>query len=294
MTVAALHAHLSTGATHVCHCWVLERQDGLTLGFTDHDEPMTFDGITFQPQCGLSARALSSTTGLSVDNSEALGVLSADAITEADIDAGRYDDARVSTWLVQWDNPEARQLRFSGTIGEITRVAGSFQAELRGLSEPMNQPLGRSYLTTCSAVLGDAACGANLSDSAFSIETAVQAVQGGQIFGFNDLSAFDTKWFEGGLIEVQSGAAAGLSGVIREDTEDDGQRVLRLWQPIRALIEAGDQVRLITGCDKRAETCKAKFANLLNFQGFPHIPGDDWLVSVPRSDKANAGGRLGR
>ena len=28
-------------------------------------------------------------------------------------------------------------------------------------------------------------------------------------------------------------------------------------------------------CDKRFATCKAKFANALNFRGFPHLPGND-------------------
>ena len=290
MSTSALQDHLSTGATHVCHCWILERQDGQTLGFTDHDQVLAFDGITFLPQCGLSARAVSSTTGLSVDNSEAAGVLSADAITEADIEAGRYDGAVVSTWLVQWDNPDARQLRFSGTIGEITRVAGAFQAELRGLSDPMNQSAGRSYLKTCSAVVGDTACSVNLLDPAFSTEAEVQAVRDSQFFEFDGLATFNAKWFEGGMIEVQSGVAAGLSGLIREDAGDGGLRSIGLWQPVRAPIAVGDRVRLITGCDKRAQSCKEKFSNLINFQGFPEIPGDDWMLSVPRSDQENSGG----
>ncbi|MFD2844660.1 phage BR0599 family protein [Paracoccus cavernae] len=42
---------------------------------------------------------------------------------------------------------------------------------------------------------------------------------------------------------------------------------------------AGDQVRLSAGCDKRAETCRLKFANFLNFRGFPHLPTEDWLLA---------------
>ncbi|WP_341366342.1 DUF2163 domain-containing protein [Yoonia sp. BS5-3] len=290
MSALDLHEHLATGATHMCHCWRLQRQDGVTLGFTDHDQPIGFDGVIFQPDTGMTARALSSTTGLSVDNSEAAGVLSAAAITEADIEAGRYDEAAVSTWLVQWDQPENRQLLFSGTIGEITRVAGAFQAELRGLADPMNQATGRTYLTTCGATLGDGSCTANLLDPRYSTIIAVQSVEANQFFSFDDLSDFAVQWFDGGSLEVISGAATGLSGLIRQDTEHGSSRHIRLWEPIRAAIVPGDEVRLVTGCDKRAETCKEKFANLINFQGFPHIPGDDWLVSVPRSDQSNTGG----
>ncbi len=129
MTSDALLAHLAGGTTHVCSCWAVTRRDGVVLGFTDHDRALTFDGVTYSPQSGLTARALASTTGLSVNNTEAMGVLSAAAITEADIMAGRYDGAQVVTWLVQWDNVASRQIRFRGTIAEITRAVGGFQAD---------------------------------------------------------------------------------------------------------------------------------------------------------------------
>ncbi|MFT6426340.1 MAG: hypothetical protein ACJAYH_002126 [Celeribacter sp.] len=35
-----------------------------------------------------------------------------------------------------------------------------------------------------------------------------------------------------------------------------------------------------------------KFDNFLNFQGFPHIPGEDWLTSYPQSSDLNEGGSL--
>ena len=33
-------------------------------------------------------------------------------------------------------------------------------------------------------------------------------------------------------------------------------------------------------CDKRMETCGAKFANIANFRGFPHIPGQDAVLAL--------------
>lgn len=289
----ALQTHLETGATHLCTCWAVTRSDGVTLGFTDHDRAIAFDGIDFTPESGLSARALASTTGLSVDNTEAIGVLSADAITEADINAGRYDGAEVKTWLVQWDDPSARKLRFYGTIGEITRESGGFQAELRGLTEALNQPQGRSYFKTCSAVLGGARCGVDVTDPAFSAEI-VAGDTDGQIFTLTGLPTFNDRWFEQGQLVVLTGNAQQLSGVIKSDVMIGGARQITLWEPIKAPIESGDSIRLIAGCNKRAETCREKFSNFVNFQGFPDIPGNDWLVSVPRSDGSNAGGSLFR
>ena len=76
MGAAELHAHLATGLTTVARCWALTRSDGLRLGFTDHDCDLDFDGLSFRAGTGLSAMALQQATGLSVDNTEALGALS--------------------------------------------------------------------------------------------------------------------------------------------------------------------------------------------------------------------------
>ncbi|MBQ2263478.1 MAG: DUF2163 domain-containing protein [Loktanella sp.] len=280
----ALSDHLASGATHLCHCWAVTRADGVTLGFTDHDLALTFDGIRFAPETGLSARAVASTTGLSVNNSDAVGALSSDAITEADITAGRYDAAQVRVWRVRWDDVVQRDLRFAGTLGEMTRAKGGFQAELRGLTEPLNQPQGRSYLPSCAAVLGDARCRFNPDDPAYRFTAPPVAVDGGRVFRFAGLPMFHDGWFTGGDLLVTTGAAQGLRGPVKTDRLLDGLREITLWDPIRAAVGVADLLALTAGCDKAAQTCRVKFANLLNFQGFPDIPGDDWLVAVPRSD----------
>jgi hypothetical protein len=74
MSVQALHDHLASGLTHVCQCWAIKRGDGVVFGFTDHDRPLAFGGVDFVADSGMTARALSSTTGLSVDNTEARGI----------------------------------------------------------------------------------------------------------------------------------------------------------------------------------------------------------------------------
>ena len=293
MSAADLNDHLQSGLTHVCQCWAVTRTDGVVLGFTDHDMALTFDGISFEADSGMTAKALSNTTGLSVDNTEAVGLLSAERITETDIAAGRYDNAEVVIWQVQWDNVDARQIRFRGTLGEITRNGAEFQAELRGLSEALNQPQGRSYLKTCSAVLGDTACDVDVvSDARFVAEVEVDRATDGQRFSLATLVPFNDRWFENGILVGVNGVAAGLTALIKHDRLVSGRREVLLWQPLRVAVSAGDQFQLVAGCDKRAETCRDKFANLINYQGFPHIPGDDWLMAVPRSDGQNDGGSL--
>lgn len=287
-----LYKHLAGGATTVCRAWAITRVDGRVFGFTDHDNDLAFEGYVFRANSGLTARALQQTTGLSVDNSEALGALSDLSVTEADLMAGRFDSAELRGWLVNWADTQDRVLQFRGTLGEIVRSGGAFQAEMRGLTELLNQPQGRVYQRSCAAVLGDKSCRFNLNQSGFSVEKAVDGVQDRRAFGFAGMEEFAARWFERGRLIVLSGAAKGLIGIIKNDSLVSGRRTIELWQPIGPDIAPGDLIRLETGCDRQADTCRVKFDNFRNFRGFPDIPGEDWLTSYPVSSGLNEGGSL--
>jgi len=66
----------------------------------------------------------------------------------------------------------ARCMIFRGTIGEMQRAGGAFRAELRGLTEALNRPLGRVFQKPCTAVLGDAACGFDLATAGYAVTLA--------------------------------------------------------------------------------------------------------------------------
>ena len=285
-----LQEHLASGLTTVCRCWTVMRRDGRVFGFTDHDEGLSFEGVDFKADTGLTASALQQVTGLAVDNTEAVGALSDDAVTEADITAGRFDGAEVTAWLVNWRDVAAREVQFKGSIGELKRADGAFHAELRGLSEVLNTPVGRVYQKPCQAVLGDKRCCVDLNAAGYRTEVAVEQVEAGRVFRFASLAGFDDRWFERGRLEVRSGQADGLVAMVKNDRIVDGARVIELWEELRMPAEVGDTVLLEAGCDKRIETCRLKFQNIENFQGFPHIPGEDWLMTYPQDSGANDGG----
>ncbi len=286
----AFREHVAKGLTTLARCWAITRADGVRYGFTDHDLAIEFDGITFRADTGLSAVALQQSTGLSVDNTEAIGGLSDASVREADIEAGRFDGAEVLAWMVNWVDPGMRWLQFRGSIGELRRSGGAFQAELRGLTEALNRPLGRVYQKPCSAVLGDGNCQFSMSSSGYSETLTVAEVDGLQVFSWAELNGFEPGWFARGRLVVLDGAAEGLWGQIKHDRFRDGMRVVELWEPVRGAVAAGDLVRIEAGCDKRMETCRLKFNNLVNFQGFPDIPSEDWMMAVPKQSGRNSGG----
>lgn len=290
--MTGLLEHLGTGVTTTCRAWALTRRDGVVMGFTDHDRLLAFEGIAFRPDTGLSALALQQTTGLSVDNTEALGALNDAAIREADIEAGRYDGAELRAWLVNWQDVAARRLLFRGSIGELRRAGGAFEAELRGLTDALNVPLGRVYQKACSAVLGDRDCRFDLDTPGYVSERPAEEVEENRVFRFAEMGGFAEDWFRHGVIRVLSGAAAGLIGLIKRDRTEGTGRVIELWHPLGAKVMPGDALRIEAGCDKRRGTCQFKFDNLVNFQGFPDIPGDDWTITDPsKAPRLDGGSR---
>ena len=291
MSKESLFAHLATGSTTVCRAWTVSRRDGVVLGFTDHDRDLLVDGVWCRADTGMTARALQQTTGLSVDNTEAFGALSATAITENDLLAGRFDAAEVRAYLVNWTEPKDSIAQFRGHLGEISRVGGSFKADLRGLTELLNRPHGMAYTPGCSAVLGDGRCRFDLDQPSYAVEIPVAAEEDGRVFLFSNVASFDDRWFEGGRFTVTTGAAKGLVGVVKIDRQAGALRRIELWQSLGAPVAAGDLVHVFAGCDKTQGMCQAKFANFMNFRGFPHIPGEDWLASYPVPDRPNGGAR---
>lgn len=289
---AALQAHLEGGLTTLCRAWRITRTDDVEFAFTDHDLPLSFDGVSFRADAGLSAQALAQSTGLSVDNTEAIGALSDAAIREDEIEQGRFDGAEVRAWLVNWQDLDQRWLQFRGTIGQITRVDGVFRAELRGLTEALNRTTGRVFQKPCTAVLGDGKCRFNMQTPGFSTTLQVVAEEGGRIFRWPDLAGFADGFFLRGRLEVLDGPATGLWGLVKHDRMRGAERVIELWEPIKGNVGPGTTVTLAAGCNKQMETCRTKFNNMLNFQGFPDLPSEDWVVSVPKSTGANTGGSM--
>ena len=58
---------------------------------------------------------------------------------------------------------------------------------------------------------------------------------------------------------------------------------LELWQQVPAVPFTADTFTVTAGCDKHIATCRSKFANAVNFRGFPHMPGNDFVTAVARS-----------
>jgi uncharacterized phage protein (TIGR02218 family) len=287
-----LQAKLNSGVTTLCRCWRITRRDGVVLGFTDHDEDVTLGALVCRADTGFAGSEATARLGLAVGGAEISGALADDSLTETDLAAGRYDACTIDVFLVDWSEPALFVLLAKGALGEVRREGAAFAAELRGLADRLNEESGRRYAASCSADLGDSRCTIDLNDPAFRGEGAIVALGGTSTFTASGLGAFDDGWFTAGRLEWTSGANLGLAVEVKRHRKD-GDVVLELWQAMPEPLSAGHAFTVTAGCDKRFETCRDKFDNVVNFRGFPHIPGNDFVARYAVSgEPGNAGKSL--
>ena len=274
----ALQAHLDDGTTTLSWCWRISRSDGVALGFTDHDRPLAFDGTAFEPESGFAASEIRAGSDLAVDAQDASGVLTSDRITETDILDGRWDNAGVELWRVNWADTNQRVLLRRGAVGQIRRGRMVFVAEVRSLAHVLGQTVGRTFQAGCDARLGDARCGIDLENTIYKGAGVVTDLLRDRAFMASGLSGFDAGWFTSGTLTWTSGVNAGRITEVLAHALDSGIATFTLLEaPVRAIAE-GDGFIARAGCDKYIATCAARFANVSNFRGFPHIPGQDAVL----------------
>lgn len=289
----ALQTKLDSGVTTLCRCFVLTRRDGVVQGFTDHDEGIILNGVTCRAGTGLSASEATARLGLAVDGAEMSGALADEGLTEADLAAGRYDAAKVETWLVDWSDPVLHVLLSTATLGDVRREGAAFVAETRGLADALAQESGRLYTASCSADLGDPRCGIDLTSSVYRGEGVITVLRGTSAFAVSGLDAFEEGWFSAGKLTFGSGANAGLAVEVKRHRLDGELVVIELWQAMPEPLAAGDSFIVTAGCDKRFATCRNRFNNAVNFRGFPHIPGNDFVMRYAvEGEPGNDGGSL--
>lgn len=269
-----MQAHLAQDTTTLATCWMIERTDGQMFYFTDHNEVVTFWGSDYLPSTGFRHSAIATTQGANVDNLEVDSVLSDETITDAELLAGVWDFAKVEIFLVNWqDTSMDRVLLRAGTLGEVKTGRNSFNAELRGLTQPLQQNIGRIYTITCDADLGDGRCQVDIWS--LKVTATVTSVTSQSNFTATSLTQA-AGYFTYGLLTFNSGANAGRSMEVRSFSAGG---VLDMQMVMPYAVSVGDTFTVQPGCDKTLATCVSRYSNAINFQGFPHLPGNDRLVT---------------
>lgn len=192
-------------------------------------------------------------------------------------------------FALDWSDTASRVQLFAGSLGEVSRGPTAFRAEMRGLSHYLGQEVGRIYSRRCDAALGDSRCTVDLENPVFKGTGTVVSSSDARILTASGLAAFASGLFTNGTLVWSTGANAGLRVAVFAHRLDTALRLELAERAVRP-IAIGDIFVIRAGCDKQASTCAGRFANLVNFRGFPHMPGNDTAFSYITSEQTHDGG----
>lgn len=288
----AIQEHIKNETTTLCRCWILETAAHDRLGFTDHDEDIILEGVVCEKDAGIEQSGVEERLGLNADTSEVSGALQSDFITAEDIENGKYDNAKIITYIVNWSNPEEYFLDGVSLVGEISQEDGHYKMELRGLASQLDQTKGNHFIKSCQADLGDGRCRASLFKPEFRSIGQIINLRSNLVFWANGLDEFENGWFRGGHLTWKSGKNAGRKIEVTEHIRSNGITIIHLWQPMPFELQNNDSFSIQVGCDKSFATCSEKFSNTLNFRGFPHMPGNAFALSYAGNEDNFDGGAI--
>lgn len=253
--------------------WRVARRDGVTLGFTTHDNDLWFDGLLHRAAPGMVPSAIRRSADFEPDSAEVQGALSHDSIAASDLALGRYDGAAVLIGVVDWETRE-RHVLYRGTIGTVAEEAGAFTATLQSRkAELQRDPVPRTSPSCRAAFCGP---GCTLSPARFSSMARLASFDPARNAA-TLASAPALPAYVGGLLRWLDGPLAGTTmGIV---AMQDGALVLDT--PIDTAPPVNCAVLLREGCDRRLETCATRFGNAANFQGEPYLPGNDLVTRYP-------------
>ena len=274
-------AHLASGDTTLSLIVRVDRSDGTSYGYTSSSDPITYSGLTYQPDDFLQASTIESEAGSGVNNLDVEGIFSSLRMFAQDVLRGLYDDAIVTTSIINRNDVSmGAPILHRGEVGEITVEDYKFRSEVRGIEAWLKQKTGDSVSAACRCWhLGDLCCKKDLTSFRFGRTVATVSDEFHLTFSSTSLA---TGYFNFGIAKGTSGANSGIRREIKTHTKSGSTAVIELREAFPSPIAAGDTFELEAGCDRLPDTCKTKFNNLINFHGEKDIPGNDRLTEYGR------------
>lgn len=317
-TVGALSTHLSGTAHTRCNMLLMGLRDGTFYGITDHDANISYNlteagagSIVYNAHGGTITSDITLAVGMDADNYEVVipigGTVSSGVLllsgdmTDGDDelllsgDMTDGDDAlfitqdipieaflggrlnRADTWLFQvnWKSTGDGKIPFmKGNVSELRIEGGRAVLQIRAEVDRLNQVIGRLISPYCDADHGDARCGRVPESVVGTVSAVASALQ----FTVTFSGSFADDYFNLGVVEALTGDLAGTAPVEIWDWTSGG--AITLFTELSEAPAVGDTFDIIRGCGKTRLDCMAR-ANIVNFRGFPEVPGTDQVLKVP-------------
>ena len=264
---------LDPGRTR-CLAVKILRKDGVIVGLTDTNAPFTYQGVRYSPVNGVSASAIQSDAGTSAGQltfttiegvADAVGA----SITAEDLRGGRYSGAQAWVYELDPEHPELGAIVHNRyKFSRATIRDGEKEIELRETLELLKTATGRTLSSDCDVDrVWDKRCDPHQTLKAlYSFPRTVAAVPSDFKIDFGS-DAHTDGYFSFGYLEWTAGPNAGLTYDVKLHESLPGNVArITLRSPPGFVVFPGDVAKLVRGCDRSREACKA-IANAHNPSG---------------------------
>jgi len=271
---ANLKTHYASQVRTLAKCWYILRTDTTELFFTDHDKALTISGDIYKSLNSGSTTAIEAKDNLAVDTFDIEAVLNSGDIEADDIKAGRYDHALVWIFEINYESLGDGAVTLAyGHVGEVELHDNYAKCEFRSLAQKLKQNIGRTYMPTCDAQFGDSRCGVTIGS--YQASGTVATVTDRHIF--TAVGGADDDYDQGHILWT-SGDNNGLEMELIRWSDDD-TAVLVIPMPFN--IQVGNTFTATEGCNKTLTACRDTYDNVINFRGYPHLPGLKVMMEYP-------------
>lgn len=276
--------HLATNAHTRCTMLRLDLIDGSMLAITDHDRPITFDlgdgAVTYSPTTGILPSDLALSTGFEADDVEISGPIG-DDVSLAAVLGGRFDEARARMFQVNWAALSDGAIPLMrGRVALGTVEGGQFKLLIHSQVGRFGQRIGRTITGYCDADFGDTRCGFTVPTIAATVTGIVDERQ----FTVSYTGSYADDHFNMGSIVWTSGALLGIRPIEIFDWSAAG--LITLWTPLPGLPLIDSTLTIRKGCLKTRPACMV-YGNIINFRGFPDVPGSDQVLKYAVPGQGN-------
>lgn len=282
----ALAAHLAGNSHTRCNCLRLDLKDGTSLAITDHDADISFDlsdgagSVAYSASTGILPSDLALATGFDASDIEVQGPITDTGLTtRAAFLGGRFDDAVAFLFQVNWaDLTQGAIKLLRGYVAQASVEGGKFRLTIHAETSKFSQTIGRVISAYCNHDFGDAKCQA----VPVTADATVSAVTDERQFVVTYSGTFADDFWNRGTVVFTSGALDGTRPVEIFDfvSGGDGTGTVKLWTGLAEAPAVGDTLTLKQGCEKTRTACMG-FDNIVNFGGFPDVPGSDQVLAYP-------------
>lgn len=287
-----LAAHIATRTHTRCAMLRLDLADGTSIGVTDHDRDLDFDlgdgSITYSAATGILPSDVKLSAGFDADNFEVTGPI-AETVTREAVLGGRFNRARARLFQVNWKSLGSGAIKIlTGDVADARVEGGKFVLAITSDIARFNQVVGSVITPYCATDFGSALCGLTPEE----ISATVTAATSDLSFTVSFTGSYADDYFNLGTVEFLTGALAGTAPIEIFDWTSAG--AVTLFVPAAEAPAIGDTLSIKRGCsrlrssdDASVPTCMS-YGNILNFRGFPEVPGTDQVLkyAVPGNSGA--------